>query len=288
MPRLHLTGVLLAKPVALLGASELKRWRDGLIGKLEPSSINRLMKSLKAALTLAARLDQRIKNSDARKIGLQALPDADVDRNVVLADGAVRDLVAAAYQHDRSVGLYVDVLALTGARPSQASRLTVADLVADAKAPRLMMPKSGKGGSRNRAARKTQRISVPVTVALATKLKQASKGRAADAPLLLQSDGTSWGERPSENYRDAFREIVASLKLDADEVTAYSLRHSSIVRQLLLNVPVRVVASLHDTSVTAIERNYSKHIADHADEISRRALLHHEPRAADNVVALGR
>ena len=30
-PRVHLTPVLLAKPVALLAATELKKWRDGLI-----------------------------------------------------------------------------------------------------------------------------------------------------------------------------------------------------------------------------------------------------------------
>jgi hypothetical protein len=80
MPRKHLSTVLLSKPVALLGANELKRWRDSLIGgSLQPSSINRMLKSLRAALSLAARLDPRIQNAAARGIGLQALPDADRD-----------------------------------------------------------------------------------------------------------------------------------------------------------------------------------------------------------------
>jgi hypothetical protein len=35
---------------------------------------------------------------------------------------------------------------------------------------------------------------------------------------------------------------------------------------------VRVVAALHDTSVLMIERNYSKYIADHADELARATL----------------
>jgi hypothetical protein len=43
------------------------------------------------------------------------------------------------------------VLGETGARPSQAVRLRVRDLITtDPKAPRLMMPKSGKGGTRHR------------------------------------------------------------------------------------------------------------------------------------------
>jgi hypothetical protein len=72
------------------------------------------------------------------------------------------------------------------------------------------------------------------------------------------------------------RAIVEGLGLDPDEVSAYSLRHSNIVRQLLRSVPVRVVAATCDTSVAMIERHYSKYIADHADEISRAALLHHD------------
>jgi hypothetical protein len=59
---------------------------------------------------------------------------------------------------------------------------------------------------------------------------------------------------------------------NSSKVTLYALRHTSIVRQLLANVPVRVVAAMHDTSVVMIERNYSKYIADHADELVRAAL----------------
>ena len=56
-------------------------------------------------------------------------------------------------------------------------------------------------------------------------------------------------------------------------MTIYALRHSSIVRQLLAGVPVRVVAANHDTSVVMIERNYSRYISDHADAVARAALL---------------
>jgi hypothetical protein len=52
-PRVHLTSVLLTKPVALLTATELKKWRDGLLGKIAPATINRLCGCLCAALALA-------------------------------------------------------------------------------------------------------------------------------------------------------------------------------------------------------------------------------------------
>jgi hypothetical protein len=69
----------------------------------------------------------------------------------------------------------------------------------------------------------------------------------------------------------------------------YALRHSSIVRMLLANIPIRLVASLHNTSVAMIEKHYSRYIVEHSDDISRKALLQHEElqaALADNVVAL--
>jgi hypothetical protein len=78
--------------------------------------------------------------------------------------------------------------------------------------------------------------------------------------------------------------VVTAIGLDPAEVTMYALRHSSIVRMLLRNVPIRLVASLHNTSVAMIERTYSKHITEHADDISRKVLL--ELPAGDAVAAL--
>ena len=68
---------------------------------------------------------------------------------------------------DDKFGLLTDTLAITGARPSQAVRLRVEDLHDHPVRPKLMMPKSAKGGGRNRSAKKTERYSVPITVQLA-------------------------------------------------------------------------------------------------------------------------
>jgi integrase len=198
----------------------------------------------------------------------------------------VRALVAAAYECDRRLGLLLNVLAVTGARPSQAARLTIDDLKPDPVAPKLTMPRSGKGGSHDRTARKAERYSVPITPELASQLAQAAAGRPQDALLLTRSDRQPWGENPSTSYRKLFAEIVAGLGLNPEETTAYSLRHGSICRALLAGVPIRVVAARHDTSVSMIERNYSRHISEHSDEISRKGLLQAGSPAADNVIPL--
>ena len=69
-------------------------------------------------------------------------------------------------------------------------------------------------------------------------------------------------------------------------MTIYALRHSAIVRELLANVPIRVVASTHDSSVLMIEKTYSRFISDHSDALSRRGLLETAGPADRDVVAL--
>jgi hypothetical protein len=66
------------------------------------------------------------------------------------------------------------------------------------------------------------------------------------------------------------------------------LRHSSIVRQLQRNIPIRIIAGLHDTSVLMIERNYSAHITHYTDEIARTALLDTAQPADANVIPIAR
>jgi integrase len=278
----------LNKPVALLGATELRKWRDSLVAKgLAPGTVNRTKTGLRAALELVAAHDPRIANQRAWKVGLAALPDAHVARNVVCDEGTVRNIVRAAYDHDRALGLMVEVAAVTGARLSQLARLEVGDLQADRAEPRLLVPLSAKGRTRNK---RHERRPTPIPPALAEVLKQEAAGRPSEAPLLLRSNGERWGHGRSRHHRNDFRTVVEAAGLDPNQVTLSAMRHSSVVRQLLANVPIRIVATLHDTSVKMIERSYSRYIASHGDEIARRALLetNAQPPAAANVVPLSK
>src|SRR6516165_136846 len=220
----HMTNGLAGKLITLLAARELRAWRDGLIARMSPASVNRTCFSLKAALNLAARQDERIISRRTWQEGLSLIPNATNDRNVILADGVVRDLIAEAYKDSREFGLFVELAAVTGARPSQIVRLEVRDLQ-DGGEPRLMMPASRKGK----------------------------------------------GKRAKSHY----------------PVPISALRHSSIVRQLLAGVPVRIVAAGHDTSVAMIERNYSRYITDHADALVRGAMLDLTPRDKPKLAVIG-
>jgi integrase len=266
--RVHLPEMLARKTVALLVApQEFRHWRDGLLRKgLAPSTVNRTCAAFQAALELSATQDPRITNQSAWRTGLTALPDAEQPRNVILPDDAVLAIISAAYAVSREFGLLVEVAAVTGARVSQLARLEVGDLQGDRSDARLMMPSARKG----RARKQIERRPVPIPINLAMVLKKAGSGRASEAPLLTKPNGEPWRH---SDHRHPFERAVTRTRLDPGQVTIYALRHSSIVRQLLANTPIRVVAALHDTSVVMIERTYSKFISDHSDALSRPALL---------------
>jgi len=147
---------------------------------------------------------------------------------------------------------------------------------------------------------------VPISADLARRLRAAAEDRPANAQLLAKPGGDPWSksdhsrpfarviERLQERARQEARERGADVEAiekagaDLEEATIYALRHSSIVRQLLAGVPIRVVAAGHDTSVAMIEKNYSRFISDHADAMTRRAMLDvsEDKPAGANVTAI--
>jgi hypothetical protein len=265
----HLEGTKLANKLVTASSlsDELGEFRDSLAAKgLKPATIDRTTRALKAALNFAADNDERITRRPW-KTALKAIGAEEAGvRNVILDDADRRTLRGAAYRYSEEFGLLIDVLDETGSRPSQVVRLTgedVQDRFTDRRngkrQPRLMMPASRKGTG----TKKIRSIPVPITPELADRLKGRS------GVLLKRPDGGSWGDINLAQY---FNYAMKGVVFNNPSVTMYALRHTSIVRQLLANVPVRVVAALHDTSVVMIERNYSKFIADHADDLARAAL----------------
>ena len=262
--RKHISPALAAKPVAILTARELSAWRDGLLKDgLRAASYVRLKNALVAALNLAARRDPSIRNRAAWADGLSGVREDSTSRNIQrLDDDQVRAVIAGAYALEHNLGLYVEVGAETGARPSQISRLVVGDLQNGGQ-PRLMMPSSRKG-----RGRKPSRYPVPISPQLAEKLKS---DREPGAPLLLRANGSQWQSTGRDEYAGPFGQVTSSLGLSA--TTFYALRHSMIVRSLIAGVPLRIIAATTDTSTTMIERTYSAYVGHYADEIAHRGLL---------------
>jgi integrase len=267
-----LPSALASMAVAALTRRDVIAFRNGLLQSgVKKSSAHRYMVGLIAALNYVCTLDERLNDRAWKR--LPVLPNSREARtDVILSSYQVLEIVRIAYDQEPEFGIVVETLSVAGARFSQVLRLTVGDILPN---DRLAMPVSAKG----RGTKKVQKVPVPITASLAIKLRSHAAGRKPSEPLLVNAKGKPW---PKNAQTHRFPGIVKAAGLDPAQFTSYSLRHSSIVRQLIAGTPIRLTAAVHDTSVGQIEAHYSRYIANHGDDMIRKALLNALPAAAND------
>jgi integrase len=291
---MHVLSHLVAeKRLDVLSDEDLADWRDGLPGNLASSSIQRIVNDFRAALNgVPTRVLKRLPATYLMtvKFGLkagEAEPAAARD-GAALPDADIRRIIDAAKTVDDAEGWAGDlfrlvvVLAATGARFSQASRIQVGDVqVAQS---RLMVPTSRKGRGQKRTTHTGIRVGADVIEAL----RPAMAGRRHADPLLERwrhrQEKPEPGMRPiwvrdrrgpwnsSAELTRPWASIIRQASLPAGTVP-YALRHSSIVRGLRAALPVRLVAQLHDTSDKMIERHYASAIVNALDDLTAAAVV---------------
>jgi integrase len=268
--------------------SDLLEWRADLPKTLKATTRQRLINDLKAALNAAyetnrKRLPATLPATIRYGLKAEASEDDDVGvrENQILTDAQVSLLIRAAREvdvHEEWEGdLYrlVLVLAATGSRFSQVARMLVRDCQPGNG--RLMIPTSRKG-----TGTKVSHTTVPVGKDVIEALAPVVVGRKGGAWLLErqryhQGAGGKWERagrapwRASGEFAKAWQAIRERAKMPA--VIPYALRHSSIVRGIRANLPTRLVAALHDTSVPMIEKHYSRWIVDGLEELAMRAVV---------------
>lgn len=287
-----------------LAESDLIGWRDSLPENMKVTTRRRLMNDLRAALNGAyakhrARLDATF--PAIVKHGLKAIPHDEDEAvpvardNQILTDAQVGGLLAAARTVDAEQGWEGDlfrlvvVLAATGARFSQVIRMRVGD--AQREHGRLMVPVSRKG-----KGKKVASIPVPVGRDVLDVLQPIVTGRKPDAFLLEkwwhkeQGGAFKWhkDKRGPWLYLAQLRSEWPAIRERAGMpgLIPYALRHSSIVRGIRANLPIRLVAASHDTSAEMIERHYAKWIVSGLEELVARAVVPLVPEDEVNVIPL--
>jgi integrase len=281
--RRHLSEELLKRRALGIDKSEWLAWRSTLLkATATVGTANRILVVARAALNLLSGGHDRAPWRE----GLASMTrnrDQEQDRNIVLTAGLVRRVMNVADAMDLQFGLFVAIMAQTGARPGQICKIKVGDLSTYDSSISIPVSKKGRG-----TKRKTH-VHLSITDSLMTRLKPVAEGRDKGEPLLTKSRVrgkriwvTPWRKsdqkRPFEKVikviadEPEFTEWLKREQLIPKQVTIYSLRHTSIVRQILANVPTRAVAAAHDTSLSMIEATYSRHIERHADPIMRKSL----------------
>lgn len=268
--RFYLTDhpIIKRTPVSLLTQRTLKEWRNSLVtkggpnGKVSRDTANRVCHVFKTALNLAASQDERIKNINAWKFGLANLPPndtSDVKDNKIMSDELIAEIVLQGWRDNDETGAQFQTLAETGTRESQMLQCRVDDLQEINGMPRLLMPSSKKGRSRQ-----VERRPVPITRQLYVNLKRLTVGKEPTDMIFTKLT----------HIERNFRAITEGLKkMGAKaELTPYAFRHSSIVRMLKKSVPLSIVASHHDTSAKVIQKHYARFITSDTDDVTRAAL----------------
>ena len=271
-----------------LTEAHLKAWL-GRQKHLKLTTRQRLANDLKAALNHCYVQHRRVLPSDfpmTVKVGLKPEQnywengESRARDNQILDDGQVRRIIELAIKRDRDgdFALLVVLLAATGARFCQLKRMRVCDVQLEHS--RILVPSSFKGKGKSPALTK-----IPLGRDVLERLGSAVEGRRPDEALLqkwrYRQVGPVGPNAWIKHYRGPWR-TASEMTRDWQGVVAeaglagvipYALRHSSIVRGIRANLPIRLVAALHDTSVTMIERHYSRWITEGLEEMAARAIV---------------
>ncbi len=257
---------------------------------LAPSTVNRLLNDLRAALNEPAVKHRRYLAAyilPEIKLGTQALQiTTTTARKQILTDEQIRRARRSGLHRRPRRGFRPSRIGHgSHRRPSFLNRKASACRRSGRPGTASLVPGSRKG----RSLRAKPPATVPVTADVIARLVPALNRRGADAPLLMRwvyrqvgafqwerDHRRAWG--PASETDRLWQEDVAAAELPPDTVM-YALRHSSIVSGLTTGVPIRLVAALHDTSVQMIEAHYSAYITEATDEIARRGALQIVPPA---------
>ncbi|MER9167698.1 tyrosine-type recombinase/integrase [Mesorhizobium australicum] len=286
----------------MLTENDLQAWRASLPAPMKATTRQRLINDLKAALNSAYNANRAKLLPSVPAIikhGLRAPEHTDeadpVARdNQILSDADIARVLRAAREVDAENDMGGDlfrivlVLAATGARFSQVARIRVGDC--QIAAGRIMVPVSRKG---RRA--KSGSITVPVGRDVIEALVPVVTGRASDAILLErqryeQVKGIQWqraGRGPWQSAEMVRPWQAIKERAELPDLIPYALRHSSIVKGIRANLPIRLVAALHDTSIAMIERHYTAWVTSGLEEMARAAIVPLVPQEGNNVVQIG-
>lgn len=243
-----------------LKPSDVDAWRKGLAATAtipqdksseaprrprSPSTLNRDMTSLRAALNLA--LEDGHATSDAAwKVKLRPVKDADRRRDVYLDLEQRRALIAKA---PADLAALLRALSLVPLRPGAMAALVAGNF--DKRLATLTIGKDKHGQER--------KITLPK--ATADFFAAQAKGKLPAAPLLARADGAAWNK---DSWKYPMKDAVTAAELPAN-VTAYALRHSTITDLIALHkLDTLTVAQLSGTSLQMIEKHYGHLLRDHA------------------------
>jgi integrase len=209
-----------------------------------PSSINREMTGLRAALNFAHDAGH-VTNDMAWRVALRPIENADRRRDAYLDRPQRVALIGAAAP---DIAHFLTAMSLIPLRPGALASLKVSHF--DQRLGVLTVGKDKHGRDR--------RIKLPAKTA--GFFCDCTTDKLPAAPLLARADGAVWDR---DAWKKPVKTAVKAAKLP-DAITAYAMRHSVITDLVTGGLDLLTIAQLSGTSVAMIEKHYGHLQADHA------------------------
>lgn len=208
----------------------------GMERERAPDTINRDMSALRAALNQAF-ADGKVTSDFAWREDLKPIKNASHRRDLYLDRTQRRKLIDHA---SPEIAPFLHCMAVLPLRPGALASLQVNDFNIRVKAIRIGQDKAGAD----------RRLSLPE--AIIQILVPLAEGRPGDAPLLARPDGTAWNK---DAWKGPIKDAARAAGLPP-EVSAYTLRHSTITDLVVGGLDLLTVAKISGTSVAMIEKHY--------------------------------
>jgi len=244
----HVPKTLAKTKLSKLATNQVKSFRDSMVkiidsdqyealevARKSKDSANRVMNMFKAAMNLAYRNDYTSHDASWRKV--PSFKRVSKNRDIFFTDSQVNSLLISSTASFREL---LELAVNTGARYGELRHLQVKDF--DPKQMTLQL--SGKTGTRT----------CFLSQQACALLKELSKLKLPNSPILTRDDNTLWGEK--DHYR-LFIE-AASIALLPKGSVFYCLRHYHISKALLSGIPIQIIAENCGTSIKMIEKHYGK------------------------------
>lgn len=229
-----------------LQSSDVLNWRNRLAKRSTPAHTNRNLKALKAALNFANR--NNLCASDSAWRHIEKVSGATESRDVYLSVNQRRKLIKAS---DADLANFLRGLLHTGARPQELGIAKISDLDARTSTLRLVYYKGKTAEAKERF--------FPLTPPALQFFRSMVVDRIGNQPLMTWQGESWYSDGGHGRWVRLFKQARTSAGLPPATV-AYTMRHCCIADWLTGGIDVGSLAKIAGTSISYIDKNYSKFI----------------------------
>ncbi len=272
LARTHVIPALGARKLRELSAEDVDEWLAEKAKSLSTRTLRDIRSVLKRVITRAQARD-KVKRNVVLLCGTPAGQPGRPSKALTLEQAAA--ILVTAEQHDSTIGAYIIVSLLSGARTEETRPLTWShvDLKGNPEAeppelPHIKVWRSVRAGGDTKTRKSRRSLALPVQCIDALKAQQVRQARHRSSRL---KRGEGWTDNDlvfasesgtvldAANIRRAFRRVASAAGLEAKDWTPRELRHSFVSVLSDNGMPIEQISRLVGHSGTSVTELVYRH-----------------------------